>query len=155
MSISLANYLTTDMIELKVYAKDWKEALKASVDLLVKSGGVEDSYFDAIIESVNKLGPYFVLAPGLALGHAGSDVGVNFTCFSLITLKEPIYFGMPENDPVEIIFSFAAPTGDEHVEALQQLAVFCLEDENMKLLKESLDKQIIRDKLVSFFNHLD
>ncbi len=151
MKKTLVELLQNDMIELNVPAKDWKEALKKSVDLLIESGGVEPRYYDAILESIEEFGPYVVIAPGLALGHAGTDKGVNFTCFSLITLKEPVNFGVPENDPVEIVFSFAAPTKDDHIEALRQLALFCMESENLQLIKEAENKQVIRDKLIDFF----
>lgn len=151
MSKNLVELLTNETIELNIIAKNWKEALKKGIDPLIKIGGVEPRYYDAIIESINELGPYVVIAPGLALGHAGTDKGVNFTCFSLVTLKEPVDFGAPDNDPVEIIFSFAAPTKDAHIDALRQLALFCMERENLQLIKEAEDKQVIIDKLVEFF----
>ena len=97
------------MIELNVSVQNWEEALQRGAQLLINDGGVEPRYLEAMIDMVKELGPYVVIAPGLALGHAGPDKGVNRTCFSLITLKTPVEFGVPENDPVDIVFSFAAP----------------------------------------------
>ena len=92
MTSALIDLLTEDMIELKVQAKDWEEALTIGAGLLIEAGGAEPRYLDAMIKMVYELGPYVVLAPGLALGHAGPDAGAIKTCFSLITLQNPVKF---------------------------------------------------------------
>jgi mannitol/fructose-specific phosphotransferase system IIA component (Ntr-type) len=153
MGKNLVELLQEDMIDLNVLVTDWKDALKKGTDLLVKSGGAEPRYYNAMIEMIEDLGPYVVIAPGLALGHAGPDKGVNFTCFSLITLKTPVNFGVPGNDPVEIVFSFAAPNKEEHMQALRQMALFCMEKENLEAIKNAEEKSEIRELLIQFFAH--
>ena len=153
MAGTLVELLTENMIRLNVEAKDWHEALLFGGQLLVDAGGAEARYLDAMIEMVNEMGPYVVIAPGLALGHAGPDKGVNFTCFSLITLKTPVEFGIPENDPVDIIFSFAAPNKEEHMEALRGLALFCMEKENLDVLRAAQEVSEVQDALKAFFQN--
>ncbi len=145
MAASLVELLKENMIRLKVSAVDWEQALQQGAQLLIDDGGVEPRYLDAIINTVKELGPYVVIAPGLALGHAGPDMGVNKTCFSLITLKKPVEFGVPENDPVDIIFCFTAPNKQEHMEALRDMAMFCSEKENLEAIRESTEAWQIRD----------
>ena len=41
-----------------------QEAVKLSVDLLVKADVVEPRYYRAILDGVAQHGPYFVIAPG-------------------------------------------------------------------------------------------
>jgi len=151
MAGSLIDLLTEEMINLNIEAKDWREALLHGGQLLVDSGGTEPRYLDAMIKMVNEMGPYVVIAPGLALGHAGPDKGVNHTCFSLITLKTPVEFGMPENDPVDVIFSFAAPNKEDHMEALRGLAMFCMEKENLGKVRAAQEVKEVRKLLINFF----
>lgn len=57
-------------ILLQADASTWQEAVKLSVDLLVKADVVEPRYYQAILDGVAQFGPYFVIAPGLAMPHA-------------------------------------------------------------------------------------
>lgn len=152
MAVTLLDLLQENMIELKVSVNDWESALQKGAQLLINDGGVEPRYLDAMLAMVKDLGPYVVIAPGLALGHAGPDQGVNRTCFSLVTLKNPVNFGVPENDPVDIVFSFAAPNKEEHMQALRDLALFCSEGKNLDAIRNATEKKQIRELLIKFFN---
>lgn len=152
MPASLVDLLTEKMIALNVNAANWEEALQRGAKLLIDDGGVEPRYLDAMIDMVKELGPYVVIAPGLALGHAGPDKGVNRTCFSLITLNTPVEFGVPGNDPVSIVFSFAAPNKEEHMQALRDLAMFCSDGNNLEMIRQAEKVEQIRELLIQFFN---
>ena len=151
MEKELIDLLQEDMIRLNVSVKNWQEALTAGVQLLIDTGGVEERYLDSIFEMINDLGPYVVIAPGLALGHAGPDAGVNFTCYSLVTLEEPVNFGVPESDPVEIIFSFGAPSKEAHMKALRQMALFCMKSENLEAIKKAKQAGEVRNLIINYF----
>lgn len=60
---------------------------KIGVDLLVQADVVEPRYYQAILDGVERFGPYFVLCPGLAMPHGRPEEGVKKTGFSLVTLK--------------------------------------------------------------------
>lgn len=60
---------------------------KIGVDLLVAADVVEPRYYRAILDGVEQFGPYFVIAPGLAMPHGRPEEGVKKTGFSLVTLK--------------------------------------------------------------------
>lgn len=152
MPNSLLDLLSEEMIQLNVPAKDWEDALKKGAQLLINSGGVEPRYSEAMIEMVKNLGPYVVVAPGLALGHAGPDAGVNHTCFSLLTLNKPVEFGVPDNDPVDVVFSFAAPNKEEHMQALRQMALFCGENENLEGIRKAKTPHEVKELLINYFN---
>ena len=151
MARKLIDLLQEDMIKLDVEAQDWEEALAAGVQLLIDSGGVEPCYLDNMIGMIKEIGPYVVIAPGLALGHTGPDKGVNQTCFSLITLKNPVNFGVPDNDPVDIVFCFAAPNKEEHMQALRQMALFCCEAQNLDFIRTANSPKLVRESLIKFF----
>jgi len=152
MAVSLLDLLQENMIDLNISVKNWEESLKKGAKLLIDNGGVEPRYLEAMIAMVKDLGPYVVIAPGLALGHAGPDKGVNHTCFSLVTLKTPVNFGVPENDPVDIVFSFAAPNKEEHMQALRDLAMFCSDGKNLEILRNAVEKKQVREALTKFFD---
>lgn len=151
MAKPLIDLLQEDMIRLNISVSDWEDALAAGVKLLIDSGGVEARYLEAMISMIKDIGPYVVIAPGLALGHTGSDQGVNRTCFSLITLKTPVNFGVPENDPVDIIFCFAAPNKEEHMQALREMALFCCEQKNLDAIRNAENPKHLRENLIKFF----
>lgn len=74
-------------IRLQAEANTWQEAVKIGVDLLVAADVVEPRYYQAILDGVEQFGPYFVIAPGLAMPHGRPEEGVKKTGFSLVTLK--------------------------------------------------------------------
>ena len=53
--------IENDSIRLGLEAKDWKEAVKVAVDPLIESGAILPEYYDAIIESTEEYGPYYIL----------------------------------------------------------------------------------------------
>ena len=79
-------------IRLQAEAETWQDAVKIGVDLLVAADVVEPRYYQAILDAVEQHGPYFVLAPGLAMPHGRPEEGVKKTGFALVTLKKPLEF---------------------------------------------------------------
>lgn len=124
----LGDYLRPDMIRLGVHAANWEEAVRAAGQLLVDADVCEPRYIQAMIDAVHELGPYMVLAPGLALAHARPEDGVKSIGLSLVTLDPPVPFGSEENDPVSLLIAFGAVDKERHLGLLQELALL-LEDE--------------------------
>lgn len=113
--------LLDDMIEIGFEASNWQEAVRESGRLLASKGIVEEEYIEAMIRTVKELGPYSVIAPGVAIPHARPEEGARGTGFSLVVLKNGVNFGSP-NDPVYIVIAFAAKDREGHLRALKQLA---------------------------------
>ncbi len=107
-------------IKLQAKASNWREAIKIGTDLLIASGAIQPSYHDAIISSVEELGPYICIAPNLALPHARPENGVLRTAFALVTLEDPIYFE-GEEEPVDVLITLAGSSSDEHMEGLMEV----------------------------------
>lgn len=84
--------IENNSIRLGLSASTWQEAVKLAVDPLIESGAVKPEYYDAIIESTEGYGPYYILMPGMAMPHARPEAGVQRDAFSLVTLKEPVTF---------------------------------------------------------------
>jgi mannitol/fructose-specific phosphotransferase system IIA component (Ntr-type) len=143
----LEKYLTAEMIQLMVEAEDWEGAVRVGGQLLLEARKCTPGYIDAMVRTVNEMGPYMVLAPGLALAHARPEDGVLQVGLSLVTLKTPVNFGSAANDPVQLVFSFCAVDHERHVEVLKALALFLREEDNQRLLREA---ETIEDVLGAF-----
>lgn len=133
----LADYIDPNMIKLQVVADSWQDAVRQGGELLVSAGKCEDRYVDAMVEAVETMGPYMVLAPGLALAHARPEDGVLELGMSIITLKTPVEFGSELNDPVSLIISFGGVDKESHIGMLQSLARFLMVEENQEYLRQA------------------
>lgn len=106
---------------------DWQEAIRTACQPLVDDGAVEPRYPERCIAMVEEHGPYIVLAPGIALAHARPEDGVRAMGVSAVTLRTPVAFGHPDNDPVDLVFAFGSPDREQHVGLLSALARRMLE----------------------------
>jgi ascorbate PTS system EIIA or EIIAB component len=105
-----------------VTAGSWQEAIRASCQLLLAGGAVEERYVERCVEIVHEQGPYIVVAPGIALAHARPEDGACALGLAVITLVAPVEFGHPENDPVDVVFAFSSPDREGHVALLGLLS---------------------------------
>ena len=135
----LKDILTEEVIKLNVEVKDWEDAVRKGGYLLEKTGAVEHRYVDAMVNSVKNIGPYIVIAPGIAMPHARPESGSNKVGMSLITLKNPVNFGNKENDPVKIVVCLCAIDHVTHLKALAELVEMLGDDENVKVISNSTD----------------
>ncbi len=133
----LKDYLTPDMIALQVRVADWRQAVRAGGELLVKADKCEVRYVDAMVKAVEEMGPYMVLAPGLALAHARPEDGVKQVGMSIITLASPVEFGSESNDPVKLVISFGGVDNKSHIGMLQELAEFLMDPANQLFLENA------------------
>ncbi|CEG28746.1 PTS sugar transporter subunit IIA [Bacillus sp. B-jedd] len=137
-------FLEERLVALDVEAYSPEETIKLAGNLLVNENAVDESYVEAMIQSYKKNGPYFVLAPSIALPHARPEDGVNEASVSLIRLKEPVTFGSQLNDPVKFVFALGASSSDEHLQILQKLISLLNDQSNVKKLEEATSYQQIK-----------
>ncbi|MEI3600073.1 MULTISPECIES: PTS sugar transporter subunit IIA [unclassified Oceanobacillus] len=98
------------------------EAIRLSGELLVKAGYASEEYIDAMIDGFQSVGPYIVIAPGIAIPHSRPERGAVATGFSIVRLKDPIEFGHENNDPVKLVCAIAGVGNNGHIEMLQKIA---------------------------------
>ncbi|MGB9840959.1 BglG family transcription antiterminator [Thermovenabulum sp.] len=139
----LEELITEKTIKLNIDAKDWEDAVRKGGEILVENGFVEPRYVEAMIKTVKEIGPYIVIAPGIALPHARPEDGVREICMSLITLKEPVNFGSEANDPVKLVISFGAVDHHSHLKALSKLMNLFNNNNYIKTILATNDKKEI------------
>ncbi|BDZ53798.1 PTS ascorbate transporter subunit IIA [Agromyces marinus] len=101
---------------------DWRAAVRAAGDALVRSGATFPGYTDRMIRVLEEFGAYVVIAPGLALAHARPGPDVRRSGLAVVTLAEPVAFGHPHNDPVRVVLGLAATGPEEHVASVAESA---------------------------------
>lgn len=147
-SIGFLDSLTSDHIAVKLEASSWEEAVDGVGMIMVRTGLTHQAYTEAMKETLKSLGPYSVIAPGIAMPHARPEDGVIHTGFSLITLKQPVEFGSKANDPVDIVIGFAALDKQNHITALKEIAT-CFGDnkfiQNIRAANTKKDLLLILD----------
>lgn len=110
-------------------ASTWEEAIKLGTDLLEATGAITPDYYKNIVKSVKELGPYILLAPGLAMPHARPEDGVVKTAFALVTLQEPVYFE-GEEEGADVFLTLAGADDSSHMFALQELMAIVEDEES-------------------------
>ncbi len=109
-------------LQFRVGASGWRDAVRIACGPLVEQGATEPRYVDRCIAMLEEHGPYVVVAPGIALAHARPEDGVVALGLSAAVLADPVAFGHPENDPVDLVFAFGSPDAEQHVGLLAALA---------------------------------
>lgn len=134
MEATLGQAFGPGSIQVCAEAADWRAALRLAGDCLVESGCTLPGYTEQMIQAVEELGPYIVIAPGVALAHARPSELVLKTGLSLVTLGQPVEFGNAQNDPVSLVFALAAVNHDSHIEVLKLFASMMSNQKNVNSL---------------------
>lgn len=115
---------------------DWRDAVRAACAPLLSDGTIEKEYPEIIIQKVEELGPYIVIAPNICIPHAERGRGVNDTAMCFMKTEKPVSFDPNDPDKDARIFVVLAATDDEvHLNNLMQLS-------------ETLSDETIVDKLL-------
>lgn len=125
-----------EFVETKHYSfhegfADWRDAVRAACAPLLADGTIEKEYPEIIIEKVEELGPYIVIAPDICIPHAERGRGVNGTAMCFMKTEKPVSFDKSDPDKDARIFVVLAATDDEvHLNNLMALSE-ALSDENI------------------------
>lgn len=128
---------------------DWKEAILKCFNPLIKSKVVLPSYVDGVISSTLEYGPYYIISPKLAMPHARPEAGALNDGFSLMTLKEPVYFN---NQPIYILIGFAAKDSDVHLAVALPQIVAIFEESSVI---EAMIKATSKDEIIAIIKKID
>lgn len=137
----LHEVLQEPFLQLTDSADDWKSAVRLAAKPLLNYEYIEPSYVEAMIKSVEQLGPYIVIAPKVALPHARPEHGVNRVGMSMLRLKEPVYFSTEKQHGAQLIIVLAATDNETHLKALSQLSMMLSENDNIDKLIAMNTKQ--------------
>ena len=129
---TLSNWLNKDKVQYVESVADWKEAIETAARPLLAEGAISTEYVASIIKQKEEIGPYFVIAPRIAMPHTRPEHGAKALGLSIVKLGQAVAFNSEENDPVDAIFMFSAPDSNSHIEMISQLAEVLSDDEVMQ-----------------------
>ncbi|WP_368486995.1 PTS sugar transporter subunit IIA [Spiroplasma sp. DGKH1] len=117
----LESLVTNNSIVLHQTAANWETAVQIVFKPLLASKAISEEYIDNVIKKTKALGPYYIIAPKLAMPHTRPEEGALKNAFSLISLTKPVLFA--ENQPVSLLIGFCAVDAETHLSlALPQIA---------------------------------
>lgn len=138
-----------DHVSIRQSVQDWREAVTLSLSPLVESGHVEKRYIDGVMENTEKFGPYYVIAPLIALPHARPEQGVKQKGLSVLLLKESVMFSK-EGHEVKLVIGFAATDSESHLQSLVALSELLSDEEKLNRILQASTQE----ELFEFFKHV-
>lgn len=140
----LEKMLNESTIKIVDNVKDWKESIIFAAKPLLQKNIIEEKYIDSIFKTHEELGPYYVLAPGIAMPHARPEQGSKGVGLSLLIVKNGVVFNSIENDPVYIIVMLAAKDSNSHIELISSLSDLLDNEMDVEVLKTGSLNEIIK-----------
>ena len=134
--------LKLENVQICEKANDWREAIKISVQPLEQGGYVKSCYKDGIIENVEKLGPYIMIADEIAMPHARPEQGAIETQIGITLFREGVRFDGKETT-ARLFVTLAAKDSDSHVDALVKISELLSDDETVEEILEASDVQTL------------
>ncbi len=143
--------LNEEVVDVNIKADNWEEAVIEAGKLLLKGEKIEERYIEAMIKTVKEMGPYIVMAPGIAMPHGRPDSGVLELGVSVISLENGINFGSSEFDPVKLIFAICAKENKSHIELLQDLSYILDDDDLLEEVDKCTSKKELLDIIIKTY----
>jgi mannitol/fructose-specific phosphotransferase system IIA component (Ntr-type) len=124
----LQDILTLDSVRFAERFDDWRLAVRAACEPLLERGAIDAGYIDAIIGNVEKIGPYIVIMPDVAIPHARPEAGARAIAMALLKTTVPVAFGTDPDQQVRLLFAFSATDSHSHQAALRQLSRLLMDE---------------------------
>ncbi|MEG0176990.1 PTS sugar transporter subunit IIA [Anaerorhabdus sp.] len=124
----------------------WQDAVKAAAQPLIDQAFIEPVYVNAVIECVEKYGPYIVIAPNIAMPHSTEGAtGVLKTGIGFMKVEEPVHFDPndPEKD-ARLFFTLAAENHENHLENMMELSEMLMNEELVEDLLQVKNDQDLK-----------
>lgn len=142
----MAEMIQTSHIQLQDRVTDWEEAIRVAAQPLREDGYFEQSYVDAMINSVHEMGPYIVIAPEIAIAHARPSEDVHKVGLSLLKLEEHINFS-ETGRYATLVFVLSAVDEAAHLDVLRNLAMRLSDSNTVEALMAAQSKKAIKQLL--------
>ncbi|WP_024526714.1 PTS sugar transporter subunit IIA [Levilactobacillus brevis] len=124
---------------------DWKEAIQLAATPLINAGNIEKSYVTAMINVVQKNGPFINIGPHIALAHARPEDGVRKMGMTLLKVAPAINL-VSADHPITLFFVLAASDNETHLAALQELATKLQDRDSLARLEQATNQTQLIDE---------
>ncbi|MGT2911891.1 PTS sugar transporter subunit IIA [Streptococcus cameli] len=130
-----------DLIKLNQTFSSKEEAIRYCGRVLCDAGHVNEAYIEAMIERNNELSVY--MGNFIAIPH-GTDAAKKEVVSSGITIVQVpagVNFGTEELPKIATILFGIAGVGDDHLEMIQKISLFCADVENVAQLADAQSEE--------------
>lgn len=136
--------LNKSMIRLQQSYGTKEEAIRQAGELLVAGGCVTEEYVSSMLERNTMLSTYMGNFVAIPHGTDDSKPFVLKSGISILQVPEGLNFGEGEEEQLVMMIFGIAGKGDEHLEILQKIALYCSEIENVaKLVAAQSAEEIV------------
>ncbi|MGM0435788.1 MAG: PTS sugar transporter subunit IIA [Bacillota bacterium] len=136
--------LRIDHVQMVDALSDYKEAINLAATPLLNDGSIAPSYVDAMLEAIEKFGPYIVLQDEFAMPHALPENGVHETGTSLLVVREGVDL---LGHTIKVMLVLAPKTRDALNNVLTNLSEFLMNKQNIKDLYNAKSVESIQKLL--------
>jgi mannitol/fructose-specific phosphotransferase system IIA component len=131
--------LTEENIILNAAPADRFEAIRMTGDLLIRHGYVTPDYLDDMLEREKRFSVY--IGNHVAIPHGLDTSRSNIIKSGISVVQTPA--GVPFEEGDAYIFIGIAGKSGDHVEILQQIAMVCMDEDNVDKLRRAESKEEI------------
>ncbi|AUT06194.1 PTS sugar transporter subunit IIA [Streptococcus parauberis] len=133
-----------ELIKLNQSFNDKEEAIRYCGQLLFENGYVEEDYIQAMIDRNNELSVF--MGNFIAIPH-GTDIAKEKLIksgLSVVQVPDGVNFGTEEAPQTATVLFGIAGIGDEHLQLIQKISIFCADVDNVvRLADAKTESQII------------
>ncbi|EHA1079932.1 PTS sugar transporter subunit IIA [Photobacterium damselae] len=122
-------------------------ALDLTCSILINNKKVEPRYLDAIKQKHKEIGPYYVLAPKIAMPHARPEDGVNEPALQVTVFQNGVDFESDDNGLVYLSVTLAAKDSDNHINTIMKLSELFQNKDDVNAIINANNKYDIIDIL--------
>lgn len=137
----LKELITSDKIRILNHVDSWQSAIAEAAQPLVLDGSIDPEYIQEMIASIEKYGPYIVLADRFALPHASGALHVHRLGMAILSVKEAVDL---LGKPVNLFAVLATVDSTSHIRALAELTEILYDQANIDKLCQGSAEEILR-----------
>ena len=140
-----------ELIKLNQSFANKEEAIRYCGRQLFEAGHVNEAYIEAMIQRNEELSVY--MCNFIAIPH-GTDAAKKEVLSSAITIVQVpagVNFGTEEDPKVATVLFGIAGLGDDHLEIIQKISIFCADVDNVVKLADAQSE----DEVVTLLNGVE
>ncbi|MBF0778853.1 PTS sugar transporter subunit IIA [Streptococcus cuniculi] len=133
--------LQQELIQLKQAFATKEEAIRFCGRQLVDAGHVHEAYIEAMIERNEELSVY--MGNFIAIPH-GTDAAkkeVRSSGITIVQVPAGVNFGTAADPKIATVLFGIAGLGDEHLDIIQKISIFCADVDNVVKLADAQSKE--------------
>lgn len=124
-----------------------EEAIRAAGEILVENEYVKAGYIEEMLKREENVTTYMGNFIAIPHGTENSKDLINQSGISIVQIPGGVDFGTSEEEKLVTVVFGIAGVGNEHLDILSQIAVYCSEVENVVKLADASSEQEIKELL--------